>query len=166
MSQALWTRQSDQAPSCQSRLCDPWQDRSDTSALLHQSLVCRHPLDQQNTRLLQLLPGLQVFARNLMGASRLHPAVLLASQLLSCLANSVNTSMLAGPVAEQVLLLENIGTSLHVGPNQLPSLHKLLVQAAATLQMGTPPDLYVRQHPSPNAYTLAISGRKPFVVNS
>ena len=33
------------------------------------SLVCRHPLDQQNTRLLQLLPGLQVFARNLMGAS-------------------------------------------------------------------------------------------------
>ena len=70
----------------------------------------------------------------------------------------------AGPVAEQVLLLENIGTSLHVGPNQLPSLHKLLVQASATLQMATPPDLYVRQHPSPNAYTLAISGRKPFVV--
>jgi Zn-dependent protease with chaperone function len=27
-----------------------------------------------------------------------------------------------------------------------------------------PPELYVRQHPVPNAYTLAISGRKPFIV--
>jgi hypothetical protein len=26
------------------------------------------------------------------------------------------------------------------------------------------PDLYVRQNPSPNAYTLAINGKKPFVV--
>lgn len=27
-----------------------------------------------------------------------------------------------------------------------------------------PPELYVRQNPVPNAYTLAIAGRKPFVV--
>jgi Zn-dependent protease with chaperone function len=27
-----------------------------------------------------------------------------------------------------------------------------------------PPELYVRQNPTPNAYTLAISGRKPFIV--
>lgn len=27
-----------------------------------------------------------------------------------------------------------------------------------------PPDLYVRQSPVPNAYTLAISGKKPFIV--
>eukprot|EP00879_Flechtneria_rotunda_P030347 GHRR01032970.1.p1 GENE.GHRR01032970.1~~GHRR01032970.1.p1 ORF type:complete len:241 (+),score=93.90 GHRR01032970.1:1065-1787(+) len=27
-----------------------------------------------------------------------------------------------------------------------------------------PPELYVRQNPMPNAYTLAISGRKPFIV--
>ena len=26
------------------------------------------------------------------------------------------------------------------------------------------PDLYVRQNPLPNAYTLAISGRKPLIV--
>lgn len=50
----------------------------------------------------------------------------------------------AGPVAEQVLLLENIGTSILVGPDQLPSLHKLLLTAASTLQM-TPPDLYIKQ---------------------
>lgn len=34
---------------------------------------------------------------------------------------------------------------------------------ADILQME-PPELYVRQNPTPNAYTLAISGRKPFVV--
>lgn len=27
-----------------------------------------------------------------------------------------------------------------------------------------PPELYVRQNPMPNAYTLAISGHKPFIV--
>lgn len=50
----------------------------------------------------------------------------------------------AGPVAEQVLLLENIGTSVLVGPEQLPSLHRLLLIAARTLQMD-PPDLYIKQ---------------------
>lgn len=34
---------------------------------------------------------------------------------------------------------------------------------ADILQME-PPELYVRQNPTPNAYTLAISGRKPFIV--
>lgn len=67
-------------------------------------------------------------------------------------------------MAEQVLLLENIGTSIKVGPTQLSSLHKLLLQASSTLQMEHTPELYVRQHPVPNAYTLAIAGRKPFVV--
>lgn len=38
----------------------------------------------------------------------------------------------------------------------------MLVQADI-LQME-PPELYVRQNPTPNAYTLAISGRKPFIV--
>ncbi|KAL3143948.1 hypothetical protein ABBQ32_003762 [Trebouxia sp. C0010 RCD-2024] len=94
----------------------------------------RHPLDQQNTRLLKVLPGLEAMAKNVLG-----------------------------PVAEQVLLLENIGTSVLVGPEQLPSLHRLLLTAASTLQMD-PPDLYIKQNPVPNAYTLAIGGRKPFVV--
>lgn len=35
----------------------------------------------------------------------------------------------AGPVAEQVLLLENISTSIKIGPDQLPSVYKLLVEA-------------------------------------
>ncbi len=72
-------------------------------------------------------------------------------------------SLKTGPVAEQVLLLENISTSVLVGPEQLPHIHTLMVDAAHMLQME-PPDLYIRQNPVPNAYTLAISGRKPFVV--
>ncbi len=43
-----------------------------------------------------------------------------------------------------MLLLENIGTSVKVGPNQLPTLHHLLTEAAAILGMEAP-DLYVRQ---------------------
>lgn len=60
--------------------------------------------------------------------------------------SETNTALLngAGPVAEQVLLLENIGTSVLVGPEQLPSLHRLLLTAASTLQME-PPDLYIKQ---------------------
>lgn len=38
----------------------------------------------------------------------------------------------AGPVAEQVLLLENIATSLKTGPDQLPTIHKLLLEAVST----------------------------------
>ncbi|XP_072054393.1 plastoglobule-localized metallopeptidase 48, chloroplastic-like [Arachis hypogaea] len=70
---------------------------------------------------------------------------------------------LLGSVAEQVMLLENIGTSVLVSKNQLPDLHHLMVEAAQILNVDSP-DLYVRQSPVPNAYTLAISGKRPFVV--
>ena len=40
--------------------------------------------------------------------------------------------------------MENIGTSVKVGPSQLASLNNLLMEASAILQMQ-PPDLYVRQ---------------------
>jgi len=38
-----------------------------------------------------------------------------------------------------------------------------MLEAAEILNVE-PPDLYVRQSPTPNAYTLAINGKKPFVV--
>lgn len=94
----------------------------------------RHPLDRQNTALLRAVPGLNEFGK-----------------------------MLLGPVSEQVMLLENIGTSVLVTENQLSDLHQLMVEAANILCIEVP-DLYVRQNPVPNAYTLAIGGRKPFVV--
>jgi hypothetical protein len=76
----------------------------------------RHPLDQQNTALLRSLPGLEMVARAVLG----------------------------GPGFEQALYLENIGAALRVGPDQLPTLHRLLLQATACLNMD-PPELYVRQ---------------------
>ncbi|GAX74859.1 hypothetical protein CEUSTIGMA_g2305.t1 [Chlamydomonas eustigma] len=94
----------------------------------------RHPLDQQNTSMLRSVPGLEPIAKSFLG-----------------------------PAAEQVLLLENIATSIKIGPEQLPSVHKLLLEAAQILEMEAP-ELYVRQNPIPNAYTLAIAGRQPFIV--
>ncbi|XP_075499228.1 plastoglobule-localized metallopeptidase 48, chloroplastic [Primulina tabacum] len=94
----------------------------------------RHPLDRQNTLILRAIPGLNEIGKALLGT-----------------------------VAEQVMLLENIGTSVLVSENQLPELHQLMVEASSILNIESP-DLYVRQSPVPNAYTLAISGKKPFVV--
>eukprot|EP01023_Acetabularia_acetabulum_P003579 TRINITY_DN1149_c0_g1_i10.p1 TRINITY_DN1149_c0_g1~~TRINITY_DN1149_c0_g1_i10.p1 ORF type:complete len:430 (-),score=42.12 TRINITY_DN1149_c0_g1_i10:3293-4582(-) len=94
----------------------------------------RHPYDQKNTQFLRKMPGLEMLAKNLMS-----------------------------PVAEQVLLLENISTSVKVGPKQLPSMYQALREATNALDMEMP-ELYIRQNPVPNAYTLAISGRKPFIV--
>ncbi|KAL9162882.1 hypothetical protein ABFS82_06G006600 [Erythranthe guttata] len=94
----------------------------------------RHPLDRQNTLILRAIPGLNEIGKALLGT-----------------------------VAEQVMLLENIGTSVLVSGNQLPELHQLMVEAASILNIDAP-DLYLRQSPVPNAYTLAISGKKPFVV--
>lgn len=94
----------------------------------------RHPLDQQNTLLLRAIPGLNDIARALLGS-----------------------------LTEQIMLLENIGTSVLVSKDQLSELHQLMVEAAEVLNIEAP-DLYVRQSPVPNAYTLAISGKKPFVV--
>ena len=47
--------------------------------------------------------------------------------------------------------------------HQLSDLHQLMLEAAEILNLDAP-DLYIRQSPVPNAYTLAISGKKPFVV--
>lgn len=93
-----------------------------------------HPLDRQNTMLLRAIPGLNELGK-----------------------------LLLGPVAEQVMLLENIGTSLLVSEEQLPELHNLLIEAARILNLEAP-ELYIRQNPTPNAYTLAMNGRKPFIV--
>lgn len=94
----------------------------------------RHPLDKQATQALKQLPGMDLLVRNLLA-----------------------------PVAEPVFYLENISSSLLVGPQQLPELHKLLRQACEILDVDVP-QLYVRQNPVPNAYTLAMRGKQPFIV--
>ncbi len=94
----------------------------------------RHPLDLEATNALKQLPGLDLIVRNLLG-----------------------------PVAEQFFYMENIASSILVGEQQLPQLHHLLLEACRILDLE-PPQLYVRQHPVPNAYTFAMRGKQPFVV--
>ncbi|MEO0984244.1 MAG: M48 family metallopeptidase [Cyanobacteria bacterium J06639_14] len=94
----------------------------------------RHPLDRQATATLRQLPGLDMLIRNALG-----------------------------PIAEQVFYLDNISASVLVGEQQLPELHALLLEACRILDLE-PPQLYLRQHPVPNAYTFAMRGKQPFIV--
>jgi Zn-dependent protease with chaperone function len=94
----------------------------------------RHPLDLEATDHLKQLPGLDLAVRALLGA-----------------------------IAEQFFYLENIASSILVGENQLPHLHTLLLDACQILDLELP-QLYVRQHPVPNAYTFAMRGKQPFIV--
>ena len=94
----------------------------------------RHPLDLAATNALKQIPGIDMIVRNLLG-----------------------------PMAEQFFYVENIAASVQVGEQQLPQLHHLLVEACQTLELELP-QLYVRQHPIPNAYTFAIRGKQPFIV--
>lgn len=94
----------------------------------------RHPLDLEATQALKQLPGLDVAIRTLLGS-----------------------------VAEQFFYLENLASSVLVGERQLPDLYKLHLEACQILDLE-PPQLYIRQHPVPNAYTFAMRGKQPFIV--
>ncbi|MGB3765536.1 MAG: M48 family metalloprotease [Phormidesmis sp.] len=94
----------------------------------------RHPLDKQATQTLKQLPGLDVAIRSLLG-----------------------------PMGEQFFYLENIASSVLVGPNQLPGLYQSLCEACRVLDLEVP-QLYIKQHPMPNAYTFAMRGKQPFIV--
>lgn len=94
----------------------------------------RHPLDRQATNKLKQLPGFDFAVRTLLGS-----------------------------VAEQFFYMENISSSILVGKNQLPWLHQLLLDACKTLDLEVP-QLYVRQNPVPNAYTMAMRGEQPFIM--
>ncbi|MEL6879713.1 MAG: M48 family metallopeptidase [Cyanobacteria bacterium J06607_10] len=94
----------------------------------------RHPLDRQATQALKQLPGLDVAIRSLLG-----------------------------PMGEQFFYLDNIAASVLVGPKQLPDIYALLTEACEVLDLEVP-QLYIKQHPVPNAYTFAMRGKQPFIV--
>lgn len=94
----------------------------------------RHPLDLEATTSLRRLPGLDLLVRNLLGG-----------------------------VTEEFLYLNNIAASVLVGEQQLPDIHKLLVEACQILDLEVP-QLYLKQNPAPNAYTMAVRGKNPFIV--
>ncbi|WP_446684844.1 M48 family metallopeptidase [Cyanobacterium sp. IPPAS B-1200] len=94
----------------------------------------RHPLDLQATTNLKQLPGLDIAMRGILGS-----------------------------VAEDFFYMNNIASSILIGEKQLPHLHQLLLNASSILDIEAP-QLYLKQNPVPNAYTLAIRGKKPFMV--
>ena len=94
----------------------------------------RHPLDLEATTSLRRLPGLDLLVRNLLGG-----------------------------VTEDFLYLNNIASSVLIGPQQLPDIYQLLVEACQILDLEIP-QLYLKQNPAPNAYTMAVRGKKPFIV--
>lgn len=94
----------------------------------------RHPLDLEATNTLKQLPGFDIAIRSILGS-----------------------------VAEQFFYVNNIASSVLVSEKQLPHLHQLLIEACEILDLE-PPQLYVQQNPTPNAYTFAMRGKQPFVV--
>lgn len=51
-----------------------------------------------------------------------------------------------------------------MGPRQLPRLHAAVREAAAVLGLSRPPQLYIKQDPTLNAFTLAVAWKRPMVV--
>jgi len=92
-----------------------------------------------------------------------HPADIQLMEQLSSIPLIESFARRLYSTVEQVMVVENLGSSVVVGPNQMPALHKLLTKSSKILDIE-PPDLYVKQNPTPNAYTLAVQGKKPFIV--
>mmetsp|Transcript_43400 Transcript_43400/g.106174 ORF Transcript_43400/g.106174 Transcript_43400/m.106174 type:complete len:364 (+) Transcript_43400:54-1145(+) len=70
-----------------------------------------------------------------------------------------------GGMLEQAIYLDNLSNSIRVGPKQLPQIYNSLQEAKMILGLDkVAVDVYVRQNPLPNAFTLAMQGKKPFIV--
>lgn len=101
---------------------------------------------------------------NLAAADFQHPLDLdagRARRLLKPLESAVRRGFSS---IEETYLMDNIASGVLVGPNQLPEYHEMNKEACSILNLQTVPQLYIRQSSQPNAYTLAVQGRAPFVV--
>jgi Zn-dependent protease with chaperone function len=94
----------------------------------------RHPRDTEATHAISQLPGLDWLIRYGLA-----------------------------PAAGRLFFLENISSSVQVSEKQLPHLYALLQEACQILDVPEP-QLYVKQHPVPNAYTFAIPDERAFIV--
>lgn len=109
-------------------------------------------------RTVQLIDGLR-------SSDFQHPMDMQASQVLQLLAPvEWGVRRAFSLFVEDAVFLENIASGVLVGPKQLPELYDMLVESCRLLNLATVPDLYIRQSPYPNAYTLAVQGRRPFIV--
>jgi Zn-dependent protease with chaperone function len=69
-------------------------------------------------------------------------------------------------MVEQGARLDLLSSSVKVSLQQMPELHKAMVDASSVLDMGVVPELYVQSSSQANAFTLAFQGRenKPPIV--
>jgi Zn-dependent protease with chaperone function len=70
--------------------------------------------------------------------------------------------VLAGAFRERSLRLVHLASAVRVGPQQFASVHDIVLDAAATLDLYEVPEVYVVQNPNVNAMTLGID--KPWIV--
>lgn len=101
--------------------------------------------------------------RNLEGSMFAHPLDKKTTARLSSIPFMENITRRLLGLAEKVAQLENLSSSVLVGPKQMSTIYKSLTTACKILDMEEP-EIYIKQNPVPNAYTLAIRGRKPFIV--
>ncbi len=69
---------------------------------------------------------------------------------------------LAGVFRERSVRLLFLASAVRVGPAQFRDLHDVVRDAAATLDLPEPPELYVVQDPRVQAYTLGVD--RPWIV--
>lgn len=96
----------------------------------------RHPLDRRQTKALERIPGIREAVRQVVA------------------------------LVEQGIYEDNISSSVLVGEAQYPWLQRLLNRACDILDIKDDdrPEVYVRQNPTPNAFTLAVRGKRPFIM--
>jgi Zn-dependent protease with chaperone function len=104
-----------------------------------------------------------VMFKNLEGSTFQHPLDKVTTARLSGVPFVERITRRILGFAEQAAQLENLSSSVLVGPKQMSSIYQLLHDACKILDMEEP-EVYIKQNPTPNAYTLAIRGRKPFIV--
>lgn len=92
-----------------------------------------------------------------------HPIDVRATRVLQAFIGLEGALRALLQMAEQTLFFENIATGVRVSEKQYPSIHAMLLEACDVLDVSVP-QLYVRQNPIPNAYTLAVQGNQPFIV--
>eukprot|EP00871_Galdieria_phlegrea_P000355 jgi/Galph1/131/GphlegSOOS_G4833.1 len=95
-----------------------------------------------------------------------HPIDLLSTKILKGLIGvDYVTRRILNPLIEKLFLLENLSFGIRVTEKQLPDLYTCLSEACQILDIKPPyPELFLRQNPYPNAYTLAFQGERPFIV--
>jgi len=92
-----------------------------------------HPADRAALTALGKVPGLDLLLRKLVGAT-----------------------------TERSLRLITLASSVRVGTNQFPRLHRLHLEACDVLDVAQPPELYVTQTPFLNARAVGVD--RPFIV--